>query len=348
MTEQAAAPAPAGSMLPAAPALNTPEGMAARKNTHPAMRGQVQPGTELPAAPAPAAPVAQPQQQVQAPAPVAPVAPIAPVVQPTPVAAPPTSLIQPVAPPPLQYAQPAPAAAPAVDPQIAEMRQQLDEQLALTRKAQADQARQALLNPQIDWSSIDVPEDQAQALNNGLVRPQLEAIYNHFEGQMATQNQRHEQALAEFKNVGSSVAEVAHQQTVNQNLSMSRLNGTILAEHPTFAADMADPTFIAQAGVYHDEITQAYASGNAAQVNQAMAYVKSLMAPPTIGVEGAYSGGPVATTSPAPDQDVDTYKQSDSRAAFEAYQRNEMSRADYLAFAATFKEALQQGRVTDG
>lgn len=340
----AVAPAPAGSMLPAAPALNTPEGMAARKNSHPALRGQTQQGAELPTAPAAPDPVAQPQQQVQTP-----VAPVTPT--PAPVATPPpeTNLLQPIAPPPLQYVQPELPATPTVDPQIAAIQQELAEQKALTQKAQADQARQALLNPVIDWSAIgDVPEDQAQALNTGLVKPQLENIVNHFEAQLSAQQQRHEQALAEFKNVGTSVAEVAHQQTVNQNLSMARLNAEILAQHPSFAADMADPTFIANAGVYHNEITQAYAAGNAAQVNQVMGYVKSLMAPAPSGVEGGYAGGPTATTSPAPADEANTYKQSDARAAFEAYSSNQMSRADYLAYAAAFKEALQQGRVTDG
>jgi len=267
MTTPAAAPAP--SQLPAAPALNTPEGMAARKNSHPALRGQTQPGTE------PAAPVHVPDI-TQAAAPIAPppAATITPPVA-TPVPDVGTNLLEAATPPPMRYTTPEPAA-PAVDPVISALQSRLDEQDAALRQQQQLEARNQLLNPVIDYSAIgDIPEDQAQALHTDLVQPQIAAIYDHFDKRFEAQAAEHREALSRVNQTGATVQEVAHQQQVSENDRLVALNSAVQTAHPTFQQDFNDPTFIAAAGPYHQEIAQAYHRGDAAQVVSVMNYVKS-------------------------------------------------------------------------
>lgn len=347
MTNPAAAPAQAGSELPAVPALNTPEGMAARKNTHPAMRGEVQPGTQVPQPPAP------PSTQVpQAPPSVAPqvpqqqVAPQASAAAPTP--APDTNLLAAVAPPALQYAQPDPPTPPD-DPRIASMQQELAEQKAARQQAEADAARQRLLNPTINYESVgDVAPDQVQAIQQVVVQPQIEAIYTHFDAEMKAQAQRHQQELERLRGVGAQVAEVQHQQTVAQNNNIQQLNQTILSKHPTFVQDFNDPAFVQAAGTYHTELSQAYHAGNAAQVIAVMDYVKGKMTPPPTGVEGSIVGGATATMSPAPDHETQQVKQSDIRANVEAFQRGQIDRATYMQNAANYEAARKANMVIAG
>lgn len=344
MTDQAAAPAPAGQQLPAAPALNTPAGMAARKGTHPAMRGQVQPGTQpVPAplaneqplvAPPPTAPADQVPLTPQVAAPAQPVQ--APVV-------PDTNLLAPVSPPPLQYTEA--DVTPYEDPRLKAMQDRLDAQDAAARKAEADAVKARLLNPQIDYSAVgDIEADQAQAVQDKLVKPQLSALFEYFDGQLQAQQAAFDAQLEQFRGVGTQVAEVQHQQTVNQNTQMARLNADILAKHPTFVQDFNDPAFMAAAGTtYHNELAQAYHAGNAKQVIQVMDYVKGQMTQPVGAVEGTLNGSPTATMSPAPDAELNQVKQSDVRANVEAFQRKQISRADYVQRAAELEAARKAG-----
>lgn len=341
MTDQAAAPAPAGQQLPAVPALNTPAGMAARKGTHPALRGQVQPGTQP--APEPPAPPAQP---MIAPPETAPAVP--PVQQPAqaPVI-PDTNLLAEVVPPPLQYTKA--DAAQYEDPRLVEMQKRLDAQDAAQRRAEADAAKARLLNPQIDYSSIgDIDADQAQAVQDKLLRPQMQALYDHFEAQLNTQAQQHAEYMKQFQGVGATVEEVKHQQTVSQNTRMTQLNGDIMKAHPTFVADFNDPAFISAAGVYHNEIAQAYHAGNSQQVIAAMNYVKRQMAQPASGVEGGINTSNTASMSPAPDAELQQVKQSEIRENIELFKTHQIDRATYMQNAARYKAAQQAGLVVAG
>lgn len=341
MTDPAAAPAPAGQQLPAAPALNTPAGMAARKGTHPALRGQVQPGTQ----PAPEAPAPTTQPMIAPPETV----PAAPPVQ-QPIQAPvipDTNLLAEVVPPPLQYTKA--DAAPYEDPRLKAMQDRLDAQDAEARKAEVEATRNRLLNPTIDYATIgDIDADQAQAMQDKLVRPQLNALFEHFDNELKARDAAHAEQLKQFQGVGATVAEVQHQQTVSQNTRMSTLNGDIMKAHPTFVADFNDPAFISAAGVYHNEIAQAYHAGNSQQVIAAMNYVKRQMAQPVSGVEGGINTSNTASMSPAPDAELQQVKQSEIRENIELFKTHQIDRATYVQNAARYKAAQQAGLVVAG
>ena len=349
MTDQAAAPAPAGQQLAAVPALNTPAGMAARKATHPALRGQVQPGTQPPLTP-PAQDLQTPTAPSAAPVipPQAPVIPQqAPVIPQQAPAVPDTNLLTPPAPPPLQYTQI--DTEPYQDPRLKAMQDRLDAQDAAARKAEAEAARNRLLNPAIDYTTIgDIDADQAQAMQDKLVRPQLNALFEHFDNELKARDAAHAEQLKQFQGVGTTVAEVQHQQTVSQNTKMAQLNADIMASHPTFVSDFNDPAFMQAAGPYHNEIAQAYHAGNSQQVIAALDYVKGQMAAPPTGVEGGLNTSNTASTAPAPEAELQQVKQSDIRNNIEWFKTGQIDRATYLQKAAEYKAAERAGLVVAG
>ena len=227
----------------------------------------------------------------------------------------------------MQYVTPEPVAAPAaptVDPQIKALQDQLAA-LTADKTAQAAAARRAeLFAPAMDFENVPgIEADQAEAVYNDIMKPQLEKMYGAMEEQLNANKSYYETQISELRESSTAANQTLQQQARAKELTeQSRwvdTNQTIMSVHPSFEKDMQSAEFKAQAGQYYDELVNAYHDHNAEHVNAVMSYVKA-SGYQSVAESTAGLGASTATTSPV----------SEADAADEAYSHDKMTEMNEL------------------